>query len=80
MMDLTHKMKDVVAATVAGSDWAPPEGAIPTECVVIMGWYYADGTYGSSHLTCGPPWSGHGLATRCVQHMESLMLDDIEGD
>ena len=78
-MDVEHRVKDAVARAVIGSDWAPPEGAILTECVVIMGWYYSDGTYGSSHLTCGPPWSGHGLATRCVQRMEAQLLTEFDG-
>ena len=73
-------MKDVVADVLQGTDWAPPEGAILTECVVMMGWYYADGSYGSSHLICGPPWSGHGLAVRCLQRIESQHLDEIDDD
>ena len=83
--DVEHAMKEAVAGAVAGTDWAPPDGAILIECVVIMGWYYPDGSYGSSHITCGPPWSGHGLAQRCVQDMEatyaryrSRQVDDDE--
>jgi len=76
--DLEYKIKEVVSGVISGTAYAPPEGAILTECVVIMGWFYADGSYGSSHIICGPPWAGHGLTTRCLQRIEIQLANEID--
>lgn len=68
---------EAVAGAVNGTDWAPPEGAVLAECVVIMGWFYVDGTYGSSHLVTGAPWSGRGLVEQTIQRMEAIYDDEI---
>lgn len=80
MDDLNYRLKETISTAVVGTDWAPPEGAILMDAVVIMGWFYADGTHGTSHFTCGSPWAGHGLVTRCLQRIEATLAEDLEGD
>lgn len=76
---LEHRVREAVASAVAGSDWAPPSGAVLLDCVVIMGWFHADGTHGTSRLVCGSPWAGRGLVDMAAQAIEASYDDEIRG-
>ena len=74
------KVRDAVSQAITGTDWAPPVGGVITDCVVILGWSYADGRHGSSHLICGTPWAAQGLVDRTLQRMEAQHADEIAED
>lgn len=58
--EVSERMRDAVTAAVRGSPWSPPQ-ALLTDCVVVMGWNFTDGTYGTSVLATGAPWATRGL-------------------
>ena len=64
---LSRAMRDAVADVLKGSEWHPAEGAVLTECVVVCGWFDADGDYGTSILRCGSPWGTRGLLDHAVE-------------
>jgi len=75
---LTHdqvaeRVRDAVAAAVAGTDWCPPGGVL-VDCVVMLGWFSpgADAPYGGSHLRHGSPWATHGLVEDQFDRMTQL--------
>lgn len=60
--DLKRRMLDALAPVVAGSDWAPPDGGVVTEAVVVMMWMDPDGDTGLSFLPATNHfWSTEGL-------------------
>ena len=70
---------NAVSDVVTGTSWAPPEDAVLSEVVVVMGWFHADGTYGSSHVNTGAPWSARGLLAQTLQRIEATYDDEISG-
>ena len=73
---LQRRMLDAIQQTIAGTDWAPPDAALVTECVVIMGWTDGDGYYGTSHLRCGSPWGTEGLIANALREIEAADEED----
>lgn len=78
--DVEWAVREAVSAAITGTDWAPPEGGILTDVVVIMGFSYADGSHGSAHMICGAPWSGHGLVERTLTRLEATLQNEIADD
>lgn len=74
--EVAEKVRDAVAGAVAGTSWAPPEGGLIVDCVVFLGFYNANGTYGASHLRCGSPWATHGLVEDQLERMDLLRQNE----
>lgn len=73
------RVHSAVAEAVNGSSWAPDEGGVLVDCVVVMGWRHSDGTYGVSRMICGSPWSARGLLADALAKTEAdFMLDSID--
>lgn len=64
-------MLDAVQQVVAGTEFAPTEAALVTECVVVIGWTDGDSNYGQSHLRCGSPWGTEGLLVAALREVEA---------
>lgn len=67
---LQRRMLDAVQEVLAGTEWAPPEGGIVTEAVVIVGWADAAGGFGHGHLRCGSPWGTEGLVHGALREIQ----------
>jgi hypothetical protein len=55
---------------LAPTEWAPPEGGMLTDAVIVCGWREATGGYGRVYIDACAPWSAEGLlqwALRCSE-------------
>lgn len=66
---LERRMLDAITEAVRGSEWAPPEGGLIVEAVVVMGWVDSDGDSATSHLRCGSAWGTEGLLVDALRHV-----------
>ena len=76
-------VRDAISAAVRGTEFAPPEGAVLTDCVIVMGWYDADGDHGTSMVRCGSPWATRGLIVYAGEYADAVAqsgLFDVEVD
>lgn len=75
---LSRRMLDAIGETVADTDWAPPDGGLVTEAVVVMGWMNPQGQYGTSHLRCGSPWGTEGLLHDALRSLDAGDSDETD--
>jgi hypothetical protein len=66
---LRREVLDALGPVVAGTDWAPPDGGIITEAVVVMVWMDTDGEQGLSFIPATNHfWSTEGLLRGALRH------------
>lgn len=74
---LKHRTLEALGDAIAGSDWAPPDGGILTEAVVVMVWVDTDGGHGWSTLDATVhDWSKLGLLTAALDAARGRVDDD----
>lgn len=58
---LRQKLTDAVASILDGTEFAPPEGGIVIDVVVIAGWRTADDGSGVTYVGASSSWATEGL-------------------
>lgn len=78
---LKRKALDSLPEVFAGTDWAPPEGGLLTEAVVIMVWMQPDGKSGSTIFPATNHWwSTRGMLEDALERHKSIRGDGSEPD
>ena len=60
-LEMKTRIKQFIENEVAGTPWAPMEGGILVDCVVLLGFYNPNNTHGSSFIACTSDWAARGL-------------------
>lgn len=76
---LRQRLTDAVANLLSDTDWAPPEGGIVVDVVVVTGWRTADDASGVSYIGASSSWATEGLLTHALR-MHTGNGDDEEDD
>jgi hypothetical protein len=61
---------DAITDAVAGSEWAPVDGGVLTEAVVVLGWVTPDGDEGWSWIGTRASWSSEGLLRHALRKLD----------
>ena len=59
--ELRQKLTDAVASILEGTKFAPPEGGIVIDVVVIAGWRTSDDGSGVTYIGASSSWATEGL-------------------
>lgn len=68
--ELSHKLLSAVSEVVKGTDWAPPEGGILVDCLVVLIHVDDRGEFGSSWLSAGSAEQAEGMARKVLRSMD----------
>lgn len=74
---LERKVLDAVSAAIEGSEWAPPEGGILVDALVVMIHIDNEGNHGTSWISQGSSEQADGMAAyvrRAIDAKERLRL------
>lgn len=69
--DVERNTIDAMSAVVGGTEYAPPEGAVLIEAVVVMGWFLPDGSHATTYVRAGTPWGTHGLLVEAIDQVDN---------
>lgn len=65
--EIAEKVLGAVAKAVEGTEWAPPEGGVLVDCLVVMMYRTLDGEYGTSWLNVGSAEQAEGMARKILR-------------
>lgn len=70
---VNRRVLDAVADAVGGTEWAPPEGGLLAEAVVVLRWVEPDGAAGMNYVAATSHyWSTEGLLRAALRrHLDN---------
>lgn len=79
-VELGRKMMDVVADSVKGTEWAPDEGGVLVDVLVVMIHVDPEGEYGCSWVSAGSNQAAEGMAQRVIRSIDHSAREDLSDD
>lgn len=77
---LEHALLESLQRLLAGTEWAPPEGGIITDAVIVCGWRELNGDSGRVLIDIAPPWSTEGLLLWALRTAEEANTSSDEDE
>lgn len=72
--DFASRLLDVLGEAAKGTEWAPPEGGVLVDALVVFIHVDSDGEFGSSWVSHGSDEQAEGMARKVIRDTESSAL------
>lgn len=69
---IADKVRDAIAEIVRGTPWAPPEGGVLTDILVVFQHMSPDSEYGTTWMCAGPVTNAEGMARYVLRTMDRV--------